>query len=291
MNYFRRFRDAAGSVVLLVLPFFFLSANLKDPAETNVFDQTLLQISDPLQYVATEAATAVSGVVEDYVYLVDVQRDNDRLRLRNDRLEEENRLLRIQSAENERLRDLLQLRQRLGTETISAEVVAKDISPFFRVMRIRLDRGARDRVRAGMPVVSSQGLVGQIRRTAGRHSDVLLTVDQESAIDVIVQRTGARGMLRGTGETNRYLARMQYLQRDDEVEVGDEVYTSGLGRRFPAAILIGRITRVEREEFGLYQQVEVTPSVDFSALEEVLVLTAGSREQARRARTGEDEEP
>lgn len=288
MSYFRRFRDAAVSVTLLVLPFFFLSANLKDPSRVNVVDRAFLEASAPLQYVAAEAAHAVSGVVEDYVYLVDVKRDNERLRLENDRLRDETRLLRVQAQENERLRDLLQLRQRLGGDTITAEVIAKDISPFFRVLRIRVDRGARDRVRAGMPVVSSQGLVGQIRRTSGRHSDVLLTVDQESAVDVVVQRTGARGMLRGTGDTNRYLCRIEYLRREEEVEVGDEVYTSGLGRRFPASILVGRVTRVGRQEFGLYQEVEVTPSVDFSQLDEVLILTAGSREQRAQPRA-EDE--
>lgn len=276
MNQLRRFRDVGVSVALLVLPFFFLKANLQDPSKLSMIDSVLLEASSPIQYVGAEAAHAVSALVEEYVYLVDVKEDNERLQLDNTRLREENRSLRAQARENERLRDLLHLRQRLGGDSISAEVVAKDISPFFRVLRIRVDRGVRDRVHTGMPVVSAQGLVGQIRRVSGRHSDVLLTVDQESAIDVTVQRTGARGMLRGTGESNRYLSRIQYLQRSDEVEVGDEVYTSGLGRRFPASILIGRVTRVERQDFGLYQQVEVRPSVDFSALEEVLILTEQS---------------
>ena len=129
-----------------------------------------------------------------------------------------------------------------------------------------------------MPVVSTQGLVGQIRRTVGRHADVLLTADRESAIDVVVQRTGARGMLQGTGESNRYLCRVQWLRRDDEVEVGDEVYTSGFGRRFPGAILVGRVSRVERDRVDLYQEVEVTPSVAFGSLDEVLILTSGSRD-------------
>ncbi len=288
MSNFRRLRDAAVSVALLVLPFFFLSANLKDPSRLNVVERFFLEASAPLQYVATETAHAVSNVVEDYVYLVDVKRDNERLRIENDRLRDETRLLRVQARENERLRDLLQLRQRLGGDTIAAEVIAKDISPFFRVLRVRVDRGARDRVRPGMPVVSAKGLVGQVRRTSGRHSDVLLTVDQESAIDVVVQRTGARGMLRGTGDSNRYLCRIEYLRRQEEVEVGDEVYTSGLGRRFPASILVGRVTRVGRQEFGLYQEVEVTPSVDFSQLDEVLILTAGSRGQRAQSRN-EDE--
>lgn len=279
------------AVVLLVLPFFFLSANLKDPSEAGLVDQGLLKISAPLQYVATESASALGGLLEEYVYLVEVGRENDRLRDENDRLREDNRLLRVQAGENDRLRDLLELRERLPGETISAEVVTREFSPYFRVMRVRLDRGARDRVRAGMPVVSAQGLVGQIRRTTGHYADVLLTVDQESAIDVVVQRTGARGMLRGTGESNRYLCRMQYLRREDEVEVGDEIYTSGLGRRFPAAILVGRVVRVERREFGLYQEVEVSPSVSFSDLEEVLVLTTGSREQAGQHRPGAPTEP
>jgi rod shape-determining protein MreC len=291
MNQLRRFRDAAVAVVLLVLPFFFLSANLKDPDEVGLVDAGLLKISAPLQYVATEAAGALGGLLEEYVYLVEVGRENDRLRDENDRLREDNRLLRVQAGENDRLRDLLELRERLPGETLSAEVVTREFSPYFRVMRVRLDRGARDRVRAGMPVVSAQGLVGQIRRTTGHYADVLLTVDQESAIDVVVQRTGARGMLRGTGESNRYLCRMQYLRREDEVEVGDEIYTSGLGRRFPAAILVGRVVRVERQEFGLYQEVEVAPSVSFSDLEEVLVLTTGSREQAGQRRPGVPTEP
>jgi rod shape-determining protein MreC len=291
MNQLRRFRDAAVAVVLLVLPFFFLSANLKDPDEVGLVDAGLLKISAPLQYVATEAAGALGGLLEEYVYLVEVGRENDRLRDENDRLREDNRLLRVQAGENDRLRDLLELRERLPGESLSAEVVTREFSPYFRVMRVRLDRGARDRVRAGMPVVSAQGLVGQIRRTTGHYADVLLTVDQESAIDVVVQRTGARGMLRGTGESNRYLCRMQYLRREDEVEVGDEIYTSGLGRRFPAAILVGRVVRVERQEFGLYQEVEVAPSVSFSDLEEVLVLTTGSREQAGQRRPGVPTEP
>jgi len=290
MSYFRRFRDAAISVALLIIPFLFLSANLSDPADTSIIDDAFLQLSRPVQYLASEIADAVSGVVEEYVYLVDVKRDNERLRLDAARLEEENRLLRTEAQENQRLRDLLALREQLRGDTIAARVISKEISPYFRVVRLRLDRGARDRVRAGMPVVSSQGLVGQVRRTFGRHADVRLTVDRESAVDVIVQRTGARGVLRGTGESDRYAARIQYLRRDDEIEVGDEVYTSGLGRRFPASILVGRVSRVERAEFGLYQEVEVAPTVDFSALEEVLVLTEGARDTSREG-DGDREAP
>src|SRR5688500_9389186 len=107
MNYFRRFRDAAICVALLVIPFFFLSANLKDPSRTNVLDRAILELSAPVQFVAVEVARTVGGVLEEYFYLVDVNRENERLRMENARFREELRELRVQGVENLRLRDLL----------------------------------------------------------------------------------------------------------------------------------------------------------------------------------------
>ncbi len=110
----------------------------------------------------------------------------------------------------------------------------------------------------------------------GTLADVLLTVDSRSAVDVMIERTGARGIARGTGERDRYSARVEYLQRTDDVRVGDVVVTSGLGCRYPAGVLVGRVAAVTRREFGIYQEVEVAPAVNFSRLSEVLVLATGS---------------
>jgi rod shape-determining protein MreC len=279
MNFFRRFRDAAVCVALLALPFFFLRANLQDPARTSTLDRTILQISAPIQYVATQLALGVSGIVQDYVYLIDVKRDNDRLRHENARLREANFQLQAAAAENHELRRLLSLRDQVKGTLLSAQVIGKEISPFFRVIRLRLDRGDRERVRAGMPVLTADGLVGQVRRTWGRHSDVLLVADKTSAIDVVVQRTGARGMLKGTGSEEHYACRLEHLSREDDVQPGDLVVTSGLGHRFPASILVGKIHEVQKKEWGLYQEATVVPAVNFSRLEEVLIMTSGSKAQ------------
>jgi rod shape-determining protein MreC len=279
MNFFRRFRDAAVCVALLALPFFFLRANLRDPASTNAIDRTVLQISAPIQYVATQLALGVSGIWQEYVYLIDVKRDNDRLREENARLREEKFQLQAAGTENRWLRRLLQLRDQVKGTMLSAQVIGKEISPFFRVWRLRLDRGDRDRVRPGMPVLTADGLVGEIRRTWGRHSDVLLVADKTSAIDVVVQRTGARGMLKGTGSEEHYACRIEHLSRQDDVRVGDLVVTSGLGQRFPASILVGSIHEIRKKESGLYQEATVLPAVNFSRLEEVLIMTSGSRAQ------------
>jgi rod shape-determining protein MreC len=289
MGFFKRYRDWVIAITLLALPFFFLKANLSGP-KTGLIDRWLLQASAPVQWVAIKVASGVSAVIEEYVYLVEVQRENERLAYENARLRQQVSDLEALERENERLRSMLILRDELPGQKISARVIAKDISPLFRVLRVRLDRGGDDHVQPGMPVVTTEGLVGQISRVAERFAEVTLTVDEASAVDVIVQRTGSRGILRGTGDSDTYKARIQYLLRADEVRVGDTVSTSGLGKRFPPNLKVGTITNVEKRDFGLYQLAEVAPSVNFSRLEEVFVLTEGARqreqEPARAANQG-----
>jgi len=278
MNYFQTIRDAAILLALVVLPAVFLRANLRDPSELSWLDRVLVQVSAPVQFVAEWAADGVTTVVEDYVYLVDVKSDNDHLRADNDRLRQEMRVLRADAQRVRELESLLGLRERLATETMTARVIAKDISPSFRVVRLAVDQGEYAGLRAGMPVVSDEGLVGQIRRVSGRFADVLLTVDPQSRIDVVIGEQRARGRIEGVGERNRYRCRIQFDRPEDEVAVGDEVLTSGLGKKFPASILIGYVSKISDQEFGLHQEGEVTPSVDFTRLDEVLILTSGSKE-------------
>lgn len=265
------------AMALLLIPLVVLYASVRDPSRQTAFDRTVLRPLGWVQSLATSSARVVSDFFGDYVLLFEVREENDRLASRVARLDMERHVLLEQGVENRRLRSLLQLRERIGGELIAGEVIARDIAPpFFRVTRVELDRGARDRVRSGMPVLSGSGLVGLVLNAGPQTCDVQLIVDRRAAVDVIIQRTGSRGMLRGTGEEDRYLARIQFLGREDPLRVGDLVHTSGLGQRFPPSILVGRVTRIVREDFGLYQEVEVTPAVDFSRLDEVLILTEGA---------------
>ena len=278
MNYFQTIRDAAILLALLVIPAVFLRANLRDPSDLSWLDRALLQVSGPVQYVAEWAADGVTSVVEEYVYLVDVKMDNDQLRAENDRLKREMHVLRTDTQRVHELESLLGLRERLATETMTARVIAKGISPSFRVVRLAVDQGEHAGLHAGMPVVANEGLVGQVRRVSGRFADVLLTIDPESRVDVVVGESRARGRIEGLGERNRYRCRIQFDRADDQVTVGDEVFTSGLGKKFPASILIGYVSKIGDQEFGLHQEGEVTPSVDFTRLDEVLILTSGPKD-------------
>ena len=142
-----------------------------------------------------------------------------------------------------------------------------------------------------MPVLSLDGTVGTVLRVAGDRIDVQLTVDSGFGVDVVVERTGARGFVRGTGDRSRYAVRVEYVQRTDEVDVADLLVTSGVGCRFPKGVPVARVSKVTRRDFGIYQDVEAQPTVDFSRLEEALIVLtdpkdceAADQAAGRRAR-------
>jgi rod shape-determining protein MreC len=272
----RRYRDTAIVVLLLAVPFFFLRANVRDPKALGAFDKAIIRISTPIQYAASALANGISALISDYVYLVDVKSDNRRLSYENTRLRNKVRSLEQNDAENQRMRKLLGLRETIPGDIVSAHVIAKDFTEFFRVTRVTLDRPARN-IRPNMPVIALDGVVGTVYRVAGDTVDVLLTVDSGSGIDVVVERTGARGFVRGTGNPNQYACRVEYVQRADEVDVGDLLLTSGVGKRFPKGIPVARVTKVVKRDFGIYQSVEAAPAVDLSRLEDVLIVTEGEQ--------------
>ncbi|MBK8691420.1 MAG: rod shape-determining protein MreC [Deltaproteobacteria bacterium] len=276
MTLWQRYRVVLLCVVLLSIPFFFLRTTLKDPTRYDEFDRLVLPAVSFLEDKIDLPVRGAAEIWSDYIYLVRVKRENDRLTAENARLRSEAARHRSEFEENRRLRRLLQLRVETPGEVYAAEVIARDTSPFFRVTRLAITSQDRTRLRSGQPVITADGLVGQVSRVFGNYADVLLSVDSRSAVDVMVERSGARGIVRGTGERDRYAAKVEYLQRTDDVRVGDAVVTSGLGCRFPAGLLVGRVAAVTRREFGLYQEVELSPAVNFSRLGEVLVLATES---------------
>ena len=289
MSLFKRLRDTGLVVLLLALPFFFLRSSIRRPEELNAVDRIVLRVAAPFQYAAAALSRGISGILGQYVYLVDVKSDNDRLVYENARLRASQRELAEAQAENRRLRRLLGLRDTIQHETVSALVVAKDTTEYFRVWHLTIDSPHAE-IRPNMPVISLDGAVGTVLRVAGHDADVELTVESGFGVDVIVERTGARGFVRGSGDRSKYAVRVEYVPRTDLVEVGDLLVTSGVGCRFPKGVPVARVSKVLRRDYGIYQTVEAEPSVDFSRLEEVLVVLTDTSEcdqrepQARRPR-------
>ena len=277
MGSFKHYRDIFIVVLLLALPFFFLRSSIRRPEDTSWVDRALLHVAAPFQYFAALLARGVSGLVGDYVYLVDVKADNNRLAYENASLRGKVSDLERTEADNRRLRRLLGLRDTISQELVSAVVVGKDTTEYFRVAHLTVDT-KNAVIRPDMPVISVDGTVGTVLRVAGEKVDVQLTVDSGFGVDVMVERTGARGFVRGIGVRQKYSARVEYVQRTDDVDVGDVFVTSGVGCRFPRGIPVARVKKVERRNFGIYQSVEAEPTVDFSRLEEVLIILTDSKE-------------
>ena len=284
MTAYKRYRDVGIVILLLAVPFFFLRANMKRPENLNGLDRAVLRISAPIEFAASSLARGVSNLWESYIYLVDVKSDNDRLAYENARLREQVHRLEQKETENRELRRLLQLRESLPGDLVSAQVVGKDFTEFFRVTRVVLDRGSRN-IRPFMAVVSPDGVVGRVHRVAGDAIDIQLTVDAAFTTDVIVERTQARGFVRGTGDPSRYACKVENVDSRDEVEIGDLLVTSGVGKFLPKGLPVAKVTKVVKREPGRDQEIEATPTVNFSRLDAVLiVVTAPTDEETAPAR-------
>lgn len=284
MGFYRRYRDTFLVVLLLAVPFFFLRASIRQPEELNAIDRVLVRVAAPVQYLAASIARGVSDLVGEYFYLVDVGRDNDRLSREVARLRQSTSDLSALQKENERLRNLLGLRETVPVETASAVVTTKTPTEFFRIVHVVLDHNGIA-LSENMPVIAADGAVGLVKRVHGDSATVELIADAGFGVDVIVPRTGARGIVRGTGDESSYTIKVDYSRRADDVAVGDIFVTSGVGCRFPKGIPVATVTEVVKRDFGEYQLVTAEPTVDFSRIEEVLIVTGEVKDCATSERS------
>ena len=164
------------------------------------------------------------------------------------------------------LERLLDLREHLRLKTVAAEIIGAAATPDFRTLTI--DKGTRDGVRADMSVIAPAGVVGRLVVPSLRSAKVQLLIDRNAAAGAIVERTRAQGVVVGGGDDR---LRMEYVSEAFDVIVGDLVVTSGIDGIYPKGFIIGRVESVERAG-GAYKRITIKPAVDFSSLEEVLVV-------------------
>ena len=193
---------------------------------------------------------------------------NDLLEAEVSRLQSQIIELQQQNSELQVLSALLDFaRTHSENEYITAAVIGRDISPFLHYVII--NRGSDDGLRRGMPIVSSQGLVGRVAAVTADGARVQLINDPDTAINVRIQPSGAEGFLQGsiTGDIT-----VEAIPQDANIQTGDLVLTSGLGGNFPPDMLIGQVSGVRQRPVELFQTATVEPVVDFSQLEIVLVI-------------------
>ncbi|WP_407352914.1 rod shape-determining protein MreC [Luteimonas sp. R10] len=194
----------------------------------------------------------------------------DNRRLRNELLVGNARLARLQAAaaENARLRRLLGAAERGGLDVQLAPILDVDLDPTRQ--RLMLSAGSRDGVSNGQCVIDAGGVVGQIIETTPTTATVLLLTDPDHAVPVVVARTGVRLIVYGQGRSDRL--RLPNVPLSSDVEVGDELVTSGLGGRFPAGFPVGSIAALAPDDSRAFLVGDVAPAARLDRGRDVLLL-------------------
>jgi rod shape-determining protein MreC len=261
----------AGIGILMALLVF--SLNIPRNREANVIERTVLTILSPILKPVSRLSGLAEDVWDGYIRLVDTQREN--IRLRDDIRELNRRILEGDEVllANQRLELLLDMKKSVKAPTIAATVIGEDATSWFRTLVI--NRGSSSGIREGMAVISADGVVGQTVKVSSSTARVLLLTDHTSGISATIQRSRARGVVKGKGEM---LCSLEFTTREEDVKVGDMVITSGIGGLFVKGLPIGEVTMVRRGEYGIFQTVSIRPSVNLPHLEEVLVVQRGGYE-------------
>ncbi len=265
-------------LVFICFVLFLLSSNSSQRGSWNSAEQMVVEGATPVQNFFKQTVKLLVDLWDDYFYLVDVRQENRRLKLEVDSLKRENSLYREMVATQERLSELLKFKEAVRQPAVAAEVVGLDPTGWFQ--SVLINKGTQSGIKPDMPVVNASGVVGRIVSVSPHYAKVLLIIDQNSAVDCLVQRSRDRGMVRGQ---SAQVCRLDYMVKSGDVKEGDVVITSGLGRVFPKGLPIGTVSNVKEGYGTLFKEIEVTPAVDFSKLEEVLVILKTPSEERKIA--------
>lgn len=270
-------------IVIAVIALPILSINMKrNPGEDPWYRRPFTWFVAVSQGGYSGFTSGVRGTTSMYMNLMGIKKDNVRMQHENEELRAQLGALAELKLENERLNLLLQFKLNTKMQLLAAKVIARDLSPDHE--SIRINRGYRQGLRKQMGIITVQGVVGYVLSTEMDTAQILVLTDRSAAIDALVQRTRARGLVSGKDSN---AIRLRYLERADDVAVGDAVVTSGLKGSFPKGFPVGKVTSVRKTDFGISQEALVEPAVSPSNLEEVFVVTdSGGEDFNEKLATG-----
>lgn len=261
---------------ILVLLFSIHGISQKDfkTNQTSAFEKILIDTFTPLQELTTFTQSSIKSYISHYFLIVSASKENEKLKRKVSVLE--NMLFKFRELEREnlRLKDLLKFGQEIPKQKVLAQVVGWDARSSRKILRI--NKGQKDGINLNSTVVTADGVVGYIYQLSKNYSDIITILDQNNRVDAIVSRTRSHGIVEGFNDT---VCLMKYVTRTEPVVLNDEVITAGLGNIYPKGLRVGTISKIERESYGITQFVEVTPSVNFGKLEEVIVLVANENKK------------
>jgi rod shape-determining protein MreC len=262
----RSIREIAVVLILIGggLVFVFSAAGGR---ENGLETRILYTLARPFQQIAATVQSRLADTWQSYLNLVNVKEENRALKNEVGRLMAERARLLNEESENRRLKKLFNFKAQYEFSSLIAQVIGEDSVGWYRSFVV--NRGSNDGVAPEMAVTVADGIVGRVTRCSAGSAQVLLISDPNLSVDCRLIRTRDRGVLNGSLDGGCVL---RYLDLKSDAKPGDEVVTSGLNRIFPKGLRVGTVQVVRKGPQGLFLEAQVKPAVDFSGIEEVMII-------------------
>ncbi len=267
-EFIARYRNASILIAALFLQFVLLGYQVKTGHDARLMRVWTAALIAPIEKVLNSGTGVFGSLWNEYVWLWNTREENDRLKAYNENLQLENQQLRRAVTRFSREEDVLAYQNEIPSQTVLAQVTGVGSNPNAR--EVRVDKGSRDGVKSGMAVITPDGVVGKVQAAYGGESLVLLISDVDSGVGVVLKHSRSRGVLKGTGGRE---CRLEYIDTEVEIAVGETVYTSGEDRVFLKGLPVGEVTRIGPDSD--YREIWVRPFAALGRLEEALIVTVG----------------
>ncbi|HUI45569.1 MAG TPA: rod shape-determining protein MreC [Nitrospirota bacterium] len=257
------------SIILLLLfttLFWLVTVQVKKGRYT-FLERPVLAVSGFLERIIIWPFNTVVSIGREYIFLVNTEQENQQLQEEIGRLRIKNGETSELLLENNRLREMLNFKKLQPPSTIAVQVIGKELSPASSTVTI--NKGSNDQIQKDMAVITADGVVGRVETVLPGTSKVFLLTDPGSTVAVMVQRNREEGLLEG----KLVNCALKYVSYYADIQEGDLVVTSGLDGIYPKGLAVGTVAKVVKREAEVFQTVVVKPAVQFSRLEEALVLT------------------
>ncbi len=263
-----RYRNLTVLLVVIGAQLLLLAYQVKSNQDVRLVRVWAVTAVTPLARILEVVRRNTIGVAEDYFDLVNVRDENNQVKKELGRLKMENQFLKTELQTADRAQALQVFQSRTPSRTIAARIIGNGTGTNSK--DVLIDRGSGSGVRRGMAVVTPDGIVGKVLASYPTASQVLLITDPSFAAGVISEKNHIHGTLKGTGQSK---CKIDYVQNEERVDVGEAFYTSGEDRVFPKGLPVGTATVVRPGQ--TFKEIYVVPSGSQNGLEEVLVVLEG----------------
>ena len=273
MQKFFKKKTVIAVIVILVLTLIFSAISMVRPGGTSPASNAVGTIVTPIQSLFSTVKNSVGSFFYALFHCLEFQRENEILNTQIDKLEQDIADTSSLEAENQRLLELLDLKNAQGErQTVAAQVITREQSNWYSMCTI--NKGTADGIQKNDAVIAVGGLVGYVSEAGINWAKVITIYDESCSVASIISRTGDQGITEGNyALTQNGQVQMSFLPDDAAISKGDFVETSGMGGVYPSGILIGKVVDISKDSQNLSISAIVEPAVDFHRLREVLVIT------------------